>query len=94
MNAFLLKENYYALVLSILKGWTPEQSFLYFETGEIMRLSSIRKDITNDDVMDMVALRDQGLTYKEIGDLYNAKKDMIVKRIDRYMTNKKKAVGG
>lgn len=93
MNDFLLKENYYALVLSILKGWTPEQSFLYFETGKIMRLSSIRKDITNDDVMDMVALKEQGLTYKEIGDLYNAKKDMIVKRIDRYL-NKKKAIGG
>lgn len=83
MNGVYLKENYYALILSILKRWTPEQSFLYLETGENAGNQTVRKDITNEDVQDMISLQKQGFTYRQISEIYNASMDLVRRRIKR-----------
>lgn len=68
--------GYYALTLSILKGWTPERSLAYV-TG------TRAKTITDQDVEDMVELK-KTLTYSEVGQLYGISKDAVYNRIRRY----------
>lgn len=74
-----MEENYYALLLSILKRYTPEQSFEVLQIGKIKQ----KHDIQKNDVNEMVQLKAQGLTYREIGEMFGISGDAAYTRIRR-----------
>jgi ATP-dependent protease Clp ATPase subunit len=76
-----MKENYYALLICILKPATVEQSFNILE-GKVTKVQN--KWIRKDDVEDMIRMKQQGMTYEAIGKLFGLKKDAVHKRIERY----------
>jgi ATP-dependent protease Clp ATPase subunit len=76
-----MKENYYALLICILRPLTIEQSFNIME-GKVTKVQN--KWIRKDDVEDMIRMKQYGMTYKAIGKLFGLKKDAVHKRIKRY----------
>jgi hypothetical protein len=81
-------ENYYVLAVSILKNKTPEEAFELYQTGED-KIAGYNKVITEDDVLDMIHLREkEGLSYGKIGQIYNLSDQAIYRRIKRYKKNK------
>jgi hypothetical protein len=60
-----MNENYYALYLAIIKNYTPEQAFKALETGKTTKVR------LNKELIDvMINLRNQGMTLKEIGEMF------------------------
>ncbi|WP_226986697.1 hypothetical protein [Carboxydothermus hydrogenoformans] len=79
-----LMENYLALAVSILANASPELAFEYLDKGKPIGWRK-RKDITEEDVLDMVKLKNEHrLTYKQIAEIYGMSKDAIRHRIQRY----------
>lgn len=77
MNA--LAENYYALALCILTDTIPEKAFmLIFGDQETRAEKRLRE------TLEMVNLKEQGLTYKQIGRLYGVRIDAVWKRLKKY----------
>ena len=76
-----MKENYYALLICILRPATIEQSFDLLN-GKITKVQN--KSVTKDDVQDMVLMRQQGITYEEIGQIYGLSMQAVYMRIKRY----------
>ncbi len=74
-----IDHNYAALILAILKGYSPEQAFVAMEKG----VGRYRHELSKKDTYDMVEFRKQGLTYKQIGELYNKSAAAISKRVHR-----------
>lgn len=74
-----MKENYYALTVCILRNCTPEQAFHLLNTGKKKRY---REDI-KDSIPEMIRLKEQGMTYKAIGEMFGVSKDAIYTRIRR-----------
>lgn len=84
MTSYDLQINYFALCISILTPSTPELSFsLMMEHEKPSILRKCRKDVTKEDVKDMVALKED-LTYKEIAEIYGLKKMTVCSKILRY----------
>ncbi len=73
-----MSENYYALIISILKGLTPEQSFELLNTGRI------KEKYDPEDVKDMIKLKAMGMTYKELAEAFNISVDCAYHRISRF----------
>lgn len=76
-----MKENYYALLICILLPVTIEKSFDLME-GRITKKRNTA--ITRNDVKDMILMKQQGMTYEKIGQLYGLSKDATHKRIKRF----------
>jgi predicted DNA-binding protein (UPF0251 family) len=76
-----MKENYYALLICILKPVTIEKGFDLLN-GKMTKVQN--KSISLQDVEDMIRMKQQGMTYKAIGELFGLKKDAVHKRIQRY----------
>lgn len=76
-----MRENYYALMVAILKDCSPEQAFQHMDDPAALLRKAPRLD--QGDVADMVALKQQGLTYREIGLIYNKKPDTVYSIIRR-----------
>jgi hypothetical protein len=74
-----LEENYYALAISILKGCTPEQAFELLENGRIKR----KKHSSGNSVEEMIVLKSQGFTYKQIGEMFGMSNKAVYNRIRR-----------
>lgn len=76
-----LKENFYALFLSVYLDYTPEQSFSHLGCAR----SNQRKNlaITDEDIRDMATLKER-LTYSQVGELYNMTGFAVYNRIRRY----------
>lgn len=74
--------NYYALLLSILKCYTPEQAFEALERGKPLQW------VDECQAEDMAELKAQGYTYKEIGAMYQVSADVVFKRIKRIQQRK------
>jgi hypothetical protein len=68
--------NYYALCLSIVFKYTPEQAFEAMERGK-----PIHK-IDRNQVYDMRYLRQKGVSYGKIGRLYDVSADVVYRRIN------------
>jgi len=81
MESWELKDNYIACVMCILTGWTPEQCFDYLEKLERPRYNL---NVTEDDVLNMVRLKQSGMTYREIGEIYGLSPDATYNRIRRF----------
>lgn len=75
-----MNENYYVLAVCIFQKCTPEQAFQLFETGKKNRT---KKGEAMKDAAEMVRLREQGMTYAAIGELYGMNKDAVFRRIKR-----------
>lgn len=76
-----MKENYYALLICILRPVTIERSFDML-SGKITKVQN--KAITKDDVRDMISMKQQGMTYQEISDIYGLSWDAVRRRIKRF----------
>jgi len=76
-----VKENYYALLICILKPVTIEQGFDLLD-GRITHRNNMA--ITNEDIEDMIRMKQKGMTYQQIGDLYGLSWDSVRRRIKRY----------
>lgn len=79
-----VKENIAAMYIAIVKedAVTPEQAFAALEGRELLKVYD------HEDILDMLSLRIQGLTYKEIGEIYGLTKDNIYGKLRRF-NNKK-----
>lgn len=77
-NILDLKYNIYALILAISRNdiYIPEQAFSI--------LAGTEYRFTDEDIEDMIKLKNQGLTYKEIGEIYGLHKDNVYGKIRRY----------
>lgn len=71
-------DNWYALLICILKPVTVEKAFDLFE-GIFPKVNNTA--VTQDDVEDMIKLKNEGLTYRELGEIYGMSKDAVHKRI-------------
>lgn len=75
-----LRDNIIALYIAILRDdiVTPEQAFAVLED------KSVRKTVTDEDVEDMVAMKEQGLSYGQISEIYGLSWHATRRRIERY----------
>lgn len=62
-----VKLNYFALAVAILTPCTVEAAFEKLESNAP---SKVRSRITKQDILDMRKLKDRGLTYGQIGEIY------------------------
>lgn len=76
-----LKDNYIALAMSILTGWTADQCFTYLDT---MRRPIQNRNIAEKDIEHMVQLKQQGMTYRQIGEMFGLSSGAVFKRVKRY----------
>ncbi|MDF2608898.1 MAG: hypothetical protein K0R92_372 [Lachnospiraceae bacterium] len=80
-----MEENYYALLICILKPVTIEQGFDLLE-GHISNRYNLA--ITGEDIEDMIRMKQQGMTYREIGSYYGISEEAAYRRIKRYKAKK------
>ncbi|HYF75289.1 MAG TPA: hypothetical protein VD757_01770 [Candidatus Nitrosocosmicus sp.] len=73
-----MEENYYALMVCIIKNCSPEQAFRYLENGKKGRSG---KAETQQLIAEIKRLKDQGKTYREIGAMYNMTAGNIYRRL-------------
>ncbi|MBE6067974.1 MAG: hypothetical protein E7211_09825 [Clostridium lundense] len=75
-----MNENWCALCIAIIKNTTPEQAFEYYLNGK----RGVNKTLTNEDVLDMIKFKNEGMTYKEIGQMYGSNWNTVRCRIKYY----------
>lgn len=75
---FDLRYNIAAMYVAILREdiTTPEQAFSVIS-------ESVHK-LTDEDVLDMIAMRNQGMYYREIGEIYGISDSSVIRRINRH----------
>ena len=78
---------YMALAVSILANCLPEQAFekLDPQHARIGSNGGRPSTLTDMDTEDMIRMRQQGLAYKEIGEIYGINASAAHHRIDRYI---------
>jgi len=81
-----MEENWYALVIAILLKQPPEKAFQTLERGKINLGVSALND---NDTLDMIAFRENGVTYKEIAEMYGMNNSAVYHRIKYYKDHKK-----
>lgn len=78
-----MKENYYALLICIIRpDYNIDRSLQAMVDGEITKTRNTA--VKKDDVEDMIRMKSEGMTHKEIGEIYGMTKDAVHKRIQRY----------
>lgn len=72
-----LMDNYLALYLCIKEEYSPDKA--------LIALGFIRnyKSINQEDTEEMIRMRSQGMTYKEIGKIFGTTSDTVYQRIRR-----------
>lgn len=80
-TSYALRENIAALCIAIIRDdvFTVEQAFAVFEGKDVTRHRSSKEDIK-----DMIAMKTQGMTYREIGKIYGMSGSGILRRIDEH----------
>lgn len=76
-----MKENYYALLICILKPITIEQGFDLMD-GKFSKVQNTA--IHKDDIEDMIRMKLRGMTYRDIGELYGLSEQAVYRRIKRF----------
>lgn len=76
-------ECFMALCVAILKKVPPERAFdlLDYQSKHSRRFNDC---ITQEDLEDMVKLRNEGVQYWEIGEMYGISKDAAFRRIKKF----------
>jgi len=77
--------NYYALCVSILCNCLPEVAFEKLQSNRPSKVKSSFKVLSDTDVDDMVKMHQEGLTYKQIGEIYGIDHTYVRKRIRKRM---------
>ena len=80
-----MKENYYALLICILRPVTIEQSFDMMD-GKVAQTKNLV--ITSEDIEDMIRMKQQGMTHREIGEYCGISEEATYRRIKRYKEKK------
>jgi hypothetical protein len=88
----LYNENYYALVVSILREVPVERAFKLMQDSRAQN----RRGFSEEDIREMIQLKENGDTFDAIGFLFGAKANTVYATIRRYnqRQEKKKASGG
>jgi hypothetical protein len=79
------ERDYYALLICILRPVTPEQSFDMIN-GKVAQIQNVT--ITSADIEDMIRMKEQGMTHREIGECYGISEEATYRRIKRYKEKK------
>ena len=82
-----MEDNWYALVVAILFNQPPETAFQILEDGT--RNLHYSK-LTELDTLDMIKFREEGITYKKIGEMYGISESAAYKRIS-YLNKKNRS---
>jgi hypothetical protein len=75
-----MKENYYTFLICILRPVTVEES-LRMMGGIFPIIKSKKKNLNN---QDMVDLRNKGMTFKEIGEIFGITETAAYMRVKRF----------
>lgn len=73
-----VKLGYYALTVAICCSCTPETAF---EKLQHERPSEVRAQLSPEDLLDMQRMKEQGYTYKHLGELYGMHPDAVYGRL-------------
>lgn len=76
-----MKENYYALLVCILRPVTIEKSFDLLD-GKITKKNNT--SISKKDIEDMIRMKQQGMTFEAIGEVYGLTRGAVYRRIKRF----------
>lgn len=76
--AAVIELNYHALAVSILVNCIPETAFEKLQSD---KPSNVRAQITDSDWSDMVKLREQGVYYKDLEEIYCLDKATIFRKL-------------
>lgn len=71
-----MNENWYALCVAIVKNVLPEQAFVLLEGQSVYKTIWGKSNTT-----DMLRMRQQGMTYNAIGEIYGISGSAVCKRI-------------
>lgn len=77
-----MKENWYALCISILSNLEPDQAFELFYANK-QRKQRQSNSLTDADTQEMIRLRETK-TYKEIGEIFGITDKVVYARIKRF----------
>lgn len=81
-QVYEVQENYMALAVAILADCPPETAWKWLDKGKCQN-GTHHPDVSKDDDRSMVKLKAEGLTYKEIGQMFGLTKDAVYNRIRR-----------
>lgn len=81
-------ENYFALLIAILADVTPEEAFLTLGEKHLVKFIDHKKYTTND-IYDMLNMRAQGATLRQIGAKYGLTPKMVAQVIRVYGKERK-----
>lgn len=81
-----MDDNWCALFIATQLEVSPEVAFDLLDRREKPRTNKL---ITDDDTKDMIALKAQGLTYKELGTMYGLTDRAAYRRIKRFKDRRK-----
>jgi len=74
-----MKENWFVLALAAYHTMLPEQAFEYYE-----KLEMRQKNYTSrEEIEDIQAMRDAGMKWDEIGEIYGVDKCTVWRRLNR-----------
>ena len=68
-----------ALLICVFQNITPEQAFRKLENKTYKYTK-----LTDGDILDMLKMRDSGMTYKAIGECYGLSESQTYRRIEDY----------
>lgn len=83
-----MEENWRAFYIATQREVTPEQAFELYRNGKLGRSN---RTISQDEVIDMISFKANGMTYKEIGNMYGLTLTAVYQRI-RYYKKKNKVL--
>ncbi len=87
MHSKDLLENYTALLIAIEKEVCQEEAFKILDIvadGKQISNRKFKVKLINEDMKDMIKLKNEGLTYKQIGEIYGISDHAVYRRIKRY----------
>lgn len=73
--------NYYALCISILCDCLPETAFKKLQADDPSLVKDGFRVLNDDDLKDMIAMKRQGLTYRQIAEFYGVDNALLHKKI-------------
>jgi hypothetical protein len=77
-----MKTGYYALTISILTNCLPEKAIAVMEDGN--NPLHKRSYMTQSDMADAEKMFREGMTYRQIGEIYGLPRAVFAKRLQRY----------
>jgi DNA-directed RNA polymerase specialized sigma24 family protein len=80
-----IEENWCALALCILSRRMPEEALCYMRTGhDDEHLKYRNRDVADQDVIEMLEMRNAGVKYRDIGMVFGIKAQSVYSRIYHY----------